>query len=258
MKAKRNNKRKPIIITVIIVLIIAVLGVGGFLGIKAYDKQQEDKIYSVSDTIKFPDFEFKVTKAEFKAIDLPIDEETVAKYGALDTPEDCEKVSKEPTMTFLGSPEPVPYGPSDYNICIRRNNSRTGINEYSANNKQLVVDYVVVANSSVNTKDLKIEVLADSGRNLSEQVNTFNGTQFFKGSAQEKTNVGGVVMYTPELGYEYIPYFQSDIGGDINKGLERTGYTYTDIRNEEKNVDIKVTYKKDGKDHMRIVRVTQQ
>jgi len=256
-KAKRKNSRKPVVISIIAVLVILVVGAGSFFGVKAYQKHQADKIYAVGDTIKLPDFDFKVTKAEFKPVDLPIDQKTVAKYGALDKPEDCDTMSKAPTMTFMGSPDPVPYGPSDYNICIRRNDSRKGINEYTADNKQLNVDYTITAKGTVNTDNLKITLIPDSGRKLDEQVNTFNGTQFFTESAQEKTNFGGVMMYTPEIGFKYIPYHQSDIGGDINKGLQRTGYTYTDIRNSEHSVDIKVTYKKDGKDNTRIVRVTR-
>lgn len=257
MKSKKTNSKKPILFSVIVVLVVAILGVGSFFGLKAYEKQRADKIYSTGDTVKFPDFDFQVTKSEFKEVDLPIDEKTVSKYGVLDKSEDCEKLSKAPTMTFMGSPEPVPYGPSDFNICIRRNDSRKGINEYTANNKQLNVDYQITANNNVSTSDIKISVLADSGRKLDEQVNTFNGTQFFRDGSQEKMEVGGVTMYTPELGYKYIPYFQSEIGGDINKGLTRNGYTYTDIRNSEKNVDIKITYKKDGKDHARIVRIVR-
>lgn len=257
IKAKRRNNKKPIIINVVAVVVVIGLGAGGFFGYKAYEKSQEDKIYSAGDVVSFPDFDFKVTKAEFKAVDLPIDQKTIAKYGALDKPEDCEKMSKAPTMEFFGSPEPMPYGPSDFNICIRRNNSRKDINEYSANNKQFVTDYEIVAKSNVSTSTLKIALVVDSGRKLDEQVNTFNGTQFFTETAQEKMTISGVTMYTPELGYKYIPYHQSDIGGDINKGLIRKGYTYTDVRNSENNVDIKVTYKKDGKDQVRIVRVSK-
>lgn len=251
MRVNRSGSRK---LAIIVVLIVAALGVSGFFSLKAYEKQQEDKIYSTGDTVKFSDFDFKVTKLEFKTVDLPIDEKTVTKYGALDKPENCDKLSKTPTMAFFGTPEPLPHGPSDYNICIRRNDSRKGINDYIANNKQLVVDYQIVANSNIDTSNLKIELMPDSGRKLNEQVNTFNGTQLFKDSAQEKTELGGVTIYTPEVGYKYIPYHQSDIGGDINKGLTRSGYTYTDIRTSENSVDIKVTYKKDGKEQARIVR----
>jgi hypothetical protein len=250
-------KNKKLIISMSTVLLIVLFGVGSFFGLKAYEKQQEDKIYSTGDVVKFPDFEFKVTKAEFKPVDLPVDQETVAKYGSLDKPENCETMSKENTMAFFGSPEPMPYGPSDYNICIRRNDSRKGINEYMANNKQLVVDYSITAKSNVNTDNLNIELIPDSGRKLNERVNTFNGTQFFNDSAQEKTEFGGVIIYSSEVEQKYIPYKQSDIGGNINKGLKRTGYTYTDIRNTENSVDIKVTYNKDGKAHTRIIRVEQ-
>lgn len=253
-KVNRKNGFKLSITAVIAILILCA---GGFFGVKAYQKQQENKIYAVGDTIKLPDFDFKVTRAEFKVVDLPIDQKTVAKYGPLDKPEDCDTMSKAPTMTFLGNPNPVPYGPSDYNICIRRNDSRKGINDYIAKNKQLNVDYTITAKGTVSTANLKITLIPDSGRKPDEQVYAFNGTQFFNDSAQEKINWGGVMTYMPEVDIKYIPYHQSDIGGDINKGLQRTGYTYTDIRNSEHSVDVKVTYKKDGKDNTRIVRVTR-
>jgi hypothetical protein len=252
-----KSSNKPIIFTIAAVLILVIFAVVGLFGLKAYEKRQENKIYSVGDTVKFPSFDFKVTKAEFKPVDLPIDDKTTERYGALDKPEDCEKMSKEPTMTFLGNFKPEPYGPSDYNICNRRNDSRDGINKYSASNKQLVVDYQVAAKDTVNTRNLKIVLISDSGRKLDARVDTFNGTQFFTESAQEKTEFGGVIVYSQELKQDYIPYHQSDLGGDINKGLVRKGYTYTDIRNSENSTDIKVTYKLGDKEHTRIIRVTR-
>ena len=257
MKAKKKNYKKPIIFSTVAILVIAVLGIGGFFGVKVYNKHQEDKIYSVGDTVKFPDFNFKVTKAEFKPVDLPIDQKTVEKYGAITTPENCDALSKTPTMEFVGNPTPVPYGPSAYNICIRRNDSRAEMNKYTANNKQLTVNYVITARNNVSTSRLRITLNADSGRKLNEQVDAFNGTQFFNDTAQEINNFLGVPTYSPEVSTKYIPYHQSDIGGDINKGLTRSGYTYTDIRNSEHNVDIKVTYYKDGKLNTRIVRVNK-
>lgn len=258
MKAKKRNNRKPITVIVIAVLVVAILGVGGFFGLKAYDNHQANKIYSVGDTVKLPDFNFKVTKAVFKPVDLPIDQKTVAKYGAISTPENCDTFSKAATMEFVGNPTPVPYGPSAYNICIRRNDSRNEISKYTAANKQLTVNYEITARQNVSTSRLRITLNADSGRKLNEQVNAFNGNQFFTDAAQELNNFLGVPTYSPELSTKYIPYSQSDIGGDINKGLTRSGYTYTDIRNSEHTVDVKVTYYVGGKLNTRIVRITRQ
>ncbi len=258
MKAKKRNSKKLISVSGVAVLIVAILGLGVFFGLKAYDKHQANKIYSVGDTVKLPDFNFKVTKAVFKPVDLPIDQKTVAKYGAITTPENCDALSKAPTMEFVGNPTPVPYGPSAYNICVRRNDSRNEISKYSADNKQLTVNYEVVARNNVSTSRLRITLDVDSGRKLNEQVNAFNGNQFFDGGAQELNDFLGVPTYSPEVTTKYIPYHQSDIGGDIDKGLTRSGYTYTDIRNSEHTVDVKVTYYVGGKLNTRIVRVTRQ
>lgn len=257
MKAKRKSKSsKKLIILSTVLSLVVVIGAGGYFGMKAYDKHQADKIYSVGDTVKIPDFNFKVTKAVFKPVDLPIDQKTVAKYGSIATHENCDALSKASTMEFVGNPTPVPYGPSAYNICFRRNESRDEINRYTSNNKQLNVYYMLTARGNVSTSKVRISLNPDSGRKLNLRVDAFNDTQFFTETAQELVNFLGVETYSAQLTSKYIPYHQSSIGGDINKGLTRTGYTYTDIRNSEHNVDIKVTYYKDGKLNTRIVRVT--
>lgn len=260
----KTKKINPIVASVIAILVVAILGVGGFFGVKAYEKYQEDKIYAAGDTVGFPDFDFKVTKAEFKPVNLPVDEKTVAKYGSLNKQENCDTFSKENTYWKawdgdINAPW-VKYGPSPYNICIRRNDSRNEINKYSSSNKQLVVDYSVIAKSTVDTSKLTVWIEADSGRQLAKQVDAFNANQFFEGGAQELVEpIGGAPApwYPDELPQKYIPLYKSNLGGDINKGLTRTGYAYTDIRNSENSVDIKVTYKKDGKDQVRIVRINK-
>ena len=63
--------------------------------------------------------------------------------------------------------------------------------------------------------------------------------------------------YPDELPQKYIPLAKSDLGGNINKQLTRKGDLHADIRNSEQDVDIKVTYKKDGKEQTRIVRVSK-
>lgn len=258
MRAK-TKKINPLVASIIILLTIAVLGVAGFFGLNAYKKHQEDKIYSIGDVVSLPDFDFKVTKAEFKPVNLPLEKKTVNKYGGLKKQEDCDKKSKSDTYIMVfGTLDWDKYGPSEYNICIRRNNSRDEINTYSSQNKQLVLDYSITAKNSVDTSALTVWIEADSGRQLAKQVDAFNANQFFEGGAQELVEPLGnapAPWYPDELPQEYIPFFKSNLGGDINKGLTRTGYAYTDIRNSEKSVDIKVTYKKDGKNQVRIIRV---
>lgn len=256
-----NKKKSSIIKWIIISVAIVALGVGGFFGYKAYENYLATKIYAPNENVGFPDFDFKVTKAEFKAVDLPIDEKTVKKYGAIDKKENCDTQSKENTYWKawdgdINAPW-VKYGPSAYNICIRRNDSRDAITKYSSENKQLVVDYTITAKNNVNAKDVSIALEPDSGRKLDKQVDAFNANQFFELGAQELISADLLgapgPVYTDEFSQKYIPYHKSDLGGNINKGIERKGNLYTDIRTSESIVDLKITYH----GQTRIVRITQ-
>lgn len=257
-----NKKKSSIIKWIIIGVAVVALGVGGFFGYKAYENYLANKIYAPNDNVGFPDFDVKVTKAEFKAVDLPIDKDTVKKYGAIDKKENCDTQSKENTYWKAWSGDLnapwVKYGPSAYNICIRRNDSRDAITKYSSENKQLVVDYTITAKGNVNAKDVSITLEPDSGRKLDAQVDAFNANQFFELGAQELLapelliNAPGPV-YTTEYSQKYVPYHKSDIGGNINKGIVRKGNLYTDIRNSENSVDLKISYH----GQTRIVRFTK-
>lgn len=257
-----NKKKSSIIKWIIISVAIVALGVGGFFGYKAYENYLANKIYAPNENVGFPDFDVKVTKAEFKAVDLPIDEKTVKKYGAIDKKENCDTQSKENTYWKawdgdINAPW-VKYGPSAYNICIRRNDSRDAITNYSSENKQLVVDYTITAKNNVNAKDVSIALEPDSGRKLDKQVDAFNANQFFELGAQELISADFTLgapgpVYTDEFSQKYIPYHKSDLGGNINKGIERKGSLYADVRTSESSVDLKITYH----GQTRIVRITQ-
>ena len=268
-KANKDSSKKSLLKWIILGVAVVLLGVGGYFGYKYYQDYQANKVYSVGETVGLSDFKVDITKAEFKPVDLPIDKESVAKYGTLEKQEDCESQSKENTWWRAWDNDPdapwVQLGPSDFNICVRRNNSRDIINEYSKANSQLVVDYKITAKNNVNTSELKIELVPDSGRKLGEQVDSFNANQFFPNGAQRKIDVPGVSgqVYTSDSYFSdgktkaftepYKPYYASDLGNDINKGLERTGYAYTDIRNSENSVDVKITYKGET----RLVRISR-
>lgn len=257
-----NKKKSSIIKWIIVGVAIVALGVGGFFGYKAYENYLANKIYAPNDTVGFPDFDVKVTKAEFKAVDLPLDDKAIKKYGAIDKKENCDTQSKENTYWKawdgdINAPW-VKYGPSAYNICIRRNDSRDTITKYSSENKQLVVDYTIKAKNNVDAKDVSVVLEADSGRKLDKQVDAFNANQFFEMGAQEllpEALMAGAPgpVYTDELPQKYIPYHKNDLGGNINKGIERKGNLYTDIRTSESSVDLKITYH----GQTRIVRITQ-
>lgn len=256
-----GKKRTSIIKWIILGVAIVALSVGGFFGVKAYENYLANKIYTPSENVSFPDFDIKVTKTEFKVVDLPIDKETIKKYGAIDKKENCDTLSKENTYWKawdgdINAPW-VKYGPSAFNICIRRNDSRDAITKYSSENKQLVVDYTITAKNNVNAKDVSITLEPDSGRALDKQVDAFNANQFFELGAQELISADFALgapgpVYIDEFSQKYTPFHKSDLGGNINKGIERKGIVYTDIRNSESSVDLKITYR----GQTRIVRIT--
>lgn len=248
-KQQKRNKKKPLIITVTVIVGLALLTTGGIFGLKAYQKHQEDKIYSVGDTIHYPDFNLVVTKADVKPVNLPIKADLVKKYGGLDTPENCDTVSKAQKLEWYGAYKAP--GISDYNICIRRNDSRQEIKKYSDANHQLVLDYKIVADDTVSTKDIKIRLIPDSGRNPTEQVNQFNGNEFMNDMYSE---FDGAIMQSRDY-VEYKPYFSSWIGENISKGITRPGYLYTDVRNSENSADFILTYTHNGKENIRTVRI---
>lgn len=250
-KHQQRGKKKPIIITVSVVAALALLIVGGIFGLKAYNKHQEDKIYSVGETIKYPDFSVTLTKAETKPISLPLKDNLVKQYGGLENNENCDTFSKANTMTYMGTPQALPYGPSDYNLCIRRNDSRKAIKDYSDTNRQLVVDYKITADDSVSTSLIKVKLIPDSGRKLNEQADSLNCNEFIDPSTSD---FGGVRSANTNC-YKYIPYFQSELGSNIGKGLTRSGYLYTDIRSNENTADFILSYFRDGKNSTRTIRI---
>lgn len=252
-KAHEDPTKKSLLKWMLLGVFVLTVGAGVYFGYKYYQNYQANKIYSVNDNVGFPDFDIKVIKAEFKPVDLPLDKEEVSKYGGLEQPEDCSQLSDIPRREaqIIGSfPNPeriIPHDPSDKTYCNWRNSSRDEIRKYSGENKQLVIDYKITSKNSVDTSKFNIELMPDSGRKLGERVNSLNDNQFL-----ERNDLDIHAKHTTFL-VEYKPYHKSNIGDDINKGLERTGYIYTDIRNSEKSVDLKIDYR----GQTRIVRISQ-
>lgn len=256
---RRNMKAKPgkssVIKWIVASVLLVVLVIGGYFGFQFYQDYRANKIYSKNEIVSFPDFDVTVTKAEYKKVSYPLSDRILKKYGGLANPENCKKLSNEDTWLDTDSLGWVQNGQSMRTVCERRNDARSKINQYISNNEQLVVDYKITAKSNIDTSKLKIELLPDSGRNLKEEV--YIDAILSNEGEGEIISVAGAPGPVYELSYGrssgYKPYHQSSIGGDINKGLERTGYTYTDIRKSENSVDVKVTYKND----IRIVRITR-
>ena len=237
------------------IVIIGLVGAGGYIGWSTYQSYQTHRIYLTGESVAMSDLTIQITKAEFKPVNVPLDKESIAKYGSLNTQENCETQSR--IKTWSGRDDKwYQDGPSDYNICVRRNSSRDAINTYTKHNNQFVVDYTITARNTVDTSQLHIALIPDSGRKLDEQVDALNANQFFPGGAQHKNSTMMTIgapgpTYTPEYSLPYKPYHVSNIGGEMHQGIKRSGYAYTDVRTSEHTVDMKITYKNEA----RIIRV---
>lgn len=88
--------------------------------------------------------------------------------------ENCTAQSRERTWWKAWDNDPdapwVQLGPSNYDICDRRNLSRNTINEYLKNNDRFHIDYKIIATNNIDTTKLKIELVPNSGRKLDEQI----------------------------------------------------------------------------------------
>ncbi len=253
MKTK-SSKRSVMKWGIVSILSVALV-VGGFFGLHYYKDYQADRVYSKGETISFPDFDITITKAEYKAVNYPLDSSKLNKYGDLNSPEDCESKSNDATWSKSYIRSWTQDSPSERLLCKWRNETRTDIKQYISNNSQLVVDYKITAKNNIDTSRLKIELLPDSGRSLKSPRDFVEISDILSSEGREIITMADAPgpVYRDSYASDYIPYHQSKIGGDINKGLERTGHIYTDIRNSEKNVDIKITYK----DQTRLVRISR-
>jgi hypothetical protein len=252
--SKDNTQNTPLkwaILGILSVLIVA----GGYFGYKYYLENQANKLYSVGETASFPDFNFTVKKATFKPVTLDINQDYVREHGGVTVQEDCSTKSQEKTRDIDSG---LNIGPSEYNICIRRNDIRKDIEKYVQDNSQLVIDYSIHSKGNVNSKDININLTPDSGRDVTKESELYLGA--FQKDAIEKFFYskffdGTVYQLYGTPTYFHTPYGKNSLEGDINKDIIRNGYIYTDIRNSENSVDFKVTYKKENKTHTRIVRI---
>lgn len=252
-KRGKPNRSRLKFWTVGIIAIVVIVGAGVF-GVIKYHNYQANRIYSVGQSMKYPGFGVTVTKAYFKPVDLPLDNSVLTKYGGLSVKENCDTLSDQATpytaLQQIGINEGsfVAPNPSPRALCVRRNDSRIAINTYTSQNKQINVNYIIKASDTVYTKDIKIQLLPDSGRNLNLPVDQLTGNEFMYGNLSNDES--GYYVYT-----KYIPYFQSSLGGNVNSGLTRSDYIYSDVRNTEKSVDFSLSYVLNGKTTTKITRV---
>lgn len=248
-----RSKGKKTIKWLLIPVVLAVSVAGGLYAYVMYNQSLVDKIYSVGDVVRYPNFTLEITKAEIKPVDLPVSKKMTDKYGGINSKEDCEKVSKIRPNSMAAGRVIIEGAASDFNLCHRRNNSRDDINKYSSENRQLVIDYKLTASDTVETSGIKIELIPDSGRKLGERVNAFNGGYLFEETDNFFDHEN--IRYEFSSDFKYAPYHQSELGGNIGKGLERKAYLYTDVRTSEQTADFILTYTHNGTTEKRTIRI---
>lgn len=249
-------------------VLVVGLGVGGLYAYNQHQQYSANKVYAEDETVAFNDFKFDITDIRFEDVVLPVDPMATRDFGNIETDEDCRNQSKESNWDWTGFGIAIgrdgweKSAPSDYDICTVRNDSRKVLREYKMDNNKLSIEYRLSAVNEVSTKDLKVQVMPDSGRDPYGKVDRLNNNQFFNGSTSRKAN--NVYYGVTRSSYEFLPNSDGDyvrtsytpydmpaIGGDINKGLDRFGKIVVDIRQSERSVDLKITYK----DEVRIVRI---
>lgn len=136
-------------------------------------------------------------------------------------------------------------GPSEYNICIRRNDVRDSASKYSNGNPQLVFNYKISSKSIVDSKRIRLSLNPDSDRDATKDSELYLGG-FQKDAYEEFTTnsffPAPIYQLFGSPAYAYRTYYENELTRDINKGLERTSYVYTDVRKSENSVDVKLTY----------------
>ena len=253
MSNKKSLKGHYKKLLLLIIIGVAVVG-GGTYGVIKYREHQSNRIFLSGQTMPYPGFSVTVTSTTLKPVDVPLNKDVVAKYGGLQTNENCNTLSDQPLpyssfdQLLVNERRFVAPYPTPRELCVRRNDSRKDINTYDTANRQLNVNYLIAANSTVNTNNIKIQVLPDSGRNVTKG-GLFNGNEMIYDN----------LFYDENGDYNnfqsYTPYFQSDIRGNVDGGLTRSSYIYTDVRNTEKSVDFNLTYTNNGKITTRTTRI---
>lgn len=253
LKTKNNSLAKWIALATLVLA----LPVGLYFGWAYYQDYKANKIYSSNEAVSFSDFDFEVTKAQFKPVDLQVNQKYLNKHGGLDKQEDCSLKSKE--RTYEDDLE-FPSGPSEYNLCHRHNDIKIDAQKYIENNQQLVIKYAINSKASVDAKNISFKLTPDGGRNVSKEGVYLGG---FQKDANEEfyedhplTGETHYMLFGSPT-YSQKPLIKSELKGDINKDLKRTGRIKADIRNSENTVDLKVTYKNSGDKEVRIIRINK-
>jgi len=246
VKSKGKKTIKWLLLPVIIALLVA----GGSFAYDQYQKSLNSKIYTVNKDIEFSDFILTVSSPSYTVPPLNEPQEKVAAFGDINTPENCAKynfINMPPSFDFkdnstwgIDENDWEKAHPSG-KYCEWRNDSRKNIQDYIAENKRVSIDYTITARVTVGSKDIRVAVMPDSGRNVRKPVSQFDY------DALLSTN------YVPAFNYTYKPYLETQLGDNINKDITRSQNVSFDARNSEKIIDLKVTYK----GQTRLVRISR-
>lgn len=244
-KSDKASKKKIVLWSSISVL--AIIG-GGYFASEYRQNYLNDKIYSVNENINLSDFMLTVSSPSYTKPSLVIPQEKIAAFGDINTQEDCSKYPFLSWQTNNIDITSLDYDDNAYEkahpsgrYCEWRNDSRKKIQAYIGDNERVSIDYKITANSTVDSKDIKVAVMLDSGRDLNNPATLFDYDSLLS------------TKYYPAFDYNYKPYSETQLGGSINKDITRNQNVSFDVRNSEKTIDLKVTYKGET----RLVRISR-
>lgn len=241
-----KSKGKKTIKWLALPVAIALLVGGGFFAYYKYQQSLNDKIYAVNEKVELSDFTLTVSSPSYTTPPLNEPKAKVAAFGDINTPEDCSKYPDDSRpedsyldFTFDENAWEKKHPSGRY--CEWRNDSRKKIKAYLADNKRVSIDYKITAKDMVDSKDVHVTAMLDSGRDMTKPTSQFDYDPLLS------------TKYAPAFDYTYKPYSTTQLGSSINKDITRNQNISFDVRNSEKTIDLKVTYKGET----RLIRITR-
>lgn len=207
-------------------LIVALLLSGWYI---YYLHQQniQDRIYSVGDTIPFSVFDLKITGVDKQQIPLNISRDDLILI-------DCDSLSYG--YNYAAGAPYNEHGWNNKRECMKYHEAKQYLDDYDIRMK---VEYEVSAKDTVRGNALGFTVLPDSGRKIDLNAGSDTGHDQYS--------------FLRLMGVHYNANPASDFGGNLNRGLTRSGYVSADMRRDEQSIDIQVHYGNES----RIIRLSR-